>query len=378
MATCAQAVIHPADDFLFMTDYEKICDFENLYKAHKVARLSKRTTREVIDFEMNLAENLTTISDNLKNGTYQMSGYYSFMVHDPKDRVIHALHYRDRVVQHCICDEVLAPTLDKRLIFDNAACRIGKGTHFAMERLTGFLREFYHKHGANGYFLKCDIRKFFDNIDHVILKQKLQKVFREEKMLSLFYQIIDSYEKSPGKGIPLGNQTSQWFAIYYLDGLDRLIKEKLQIRFYSRYMDDCVLIHEDKEYLKQCLEIMQDYAENELHISFNEKTEVFPIKNGVDYLGWHFYMTDTGKVIRKVKQSTKVKYKRKLRYFQKAYAEDKIDLDDIKQVLSSYRSHLSFGHTYNLQKKVMGEFVLRRGENKDTVIIYEIDKIELF
>ena len=347
-----------------MTDYDKICDFGNLYKAHTVARLSKRTTREVIDFEMNLSENLTEISDRLKNGTYEMSGYYSFMVHDPKDRVIHALHYRDRVVQHCICDEVLAPTLDKRLIYDNAACRIGKGTHFAMERLSGFLREFYRKHGTDGYFLKCDIRKFFDNIDHEILKRKLQKVFKEEKMLSLFYQIIDSYEKSPGKGLPLGNQTSQWFAIYYLDGLDRLIKEKLQIRYYSRYMDDCVLIHEDKDYLKHCLDVMCDYAETELNLSFNEKTKIFPIKNGVDYLGWHFYMTDTGKVIRKVKQSTKVKYKRKLRYFQKAYAEGRTDLDEIKQVLSSYRSHLSFGHTYKLQKKVLGEFVLRRG-NKD-------------
>ena len=183
-------------------------------------------------------------------------------------------------------------------------------------------------------------------------------------MVCLFCQIIDGYEKSPGKGLPLGNQTSQWFAIYYLDGLDRLIKEKLQIRYYSRYMDDCVLIHEDKDYLKHCLDVMCDYAETELNLSFNEKTKIFPIKNGVDYLGWHFYMTDTGKVIRKVKQSTKVKYKRKLRYFQKAYAEGRTDLDEIKQVLSSYRSHLSFGHTYKLQKKVLGEFVLRRG-NKD-------------
>lgn len=129
-------------------------------------------------------------------------------------------------------------------------------------------------------------------------------------------------------------------------------------------MDDCVLIHEDKDYLKHCLDVMCDYAETELNLSFNEKTKIFPIKNGVDYLGWHFYMTDTGKVIRKVKQSTKVKYKRKLRYFQKAYAEGRTDLDEIKQVLSSYRSHLSFGHTYKLQKKVPGEFVLRRG-NKD-------------
>ena len=348
-----------------MTDYEKIYDFQNLYKAHTVARRSKRNNREVIEFEMNLAENLTMISDRLKNGTYEISGYYSFMVHDPKDRIINALHYCDRVVQHCICDEALAPVLDKRLIYDNAACRIGKGTHFAIKRLSGFLSDFYKENGTDGYFLKCDIRKFFDNINHEVLKRKLKKAFPEEKVFSLLCQIIDSFERSPGKGLPLGNQTSQWFAIYYLDGLDRLIKEKLQIRYYSRYMDDCVLIHKDKEYLKHCLKAMQAYAEKEVNLDFNEKTKFFPIKNGVDYLGWHFYMTDTGKVIRKVKQSTKIKYKRKLRYFQKAYSRNEIELEEINQVLSSYRSHLSFGHTYKLQKRVLGEFMLKKGERDD-------------
>ena len=143
-----------------------------------------------------------------------------------------------------------------------------------------------------------------------------------------------------------------------------MIKVKLHIKYYSRYMDDCVLIHKDKAYLKKCLEIIRNYAESELYLSLNAKTEIFPIKNGVDYLGWHFYMTDTGKIIKKVKQSTKYKYKRKLRYLQDAYSKDEIELKEIKQVLSSYRSHLSFGHTYKLQKKILGDFVLRRG-NKD-------------
>lgn len=256
----------------------------------------------------------------------------------------------------------LLPHLTKGLIYDNAACRIGKGTHFAIKRLSGFLSDFYKKNGAEGYFLKCDIRKFFDNIDHEILKQKLKKAFSEEKVFSLLCQIIDSFEKSPGKGLPLGNQTSQWFAIYYLDSFDRLIKEKLQIKYYTRYMDDCVLIHKDKEYLKVCLKSLQKYMNDELYLVLNEKTDIFPIKNGVDYLGWHFYITDTGKVIRKVKQHTKYKYKRKLRYFQKAYSKDEVKLEEIKQVLSSYRSHLAFGHTYKLQKKALEEFALGKGE----------------
>ena len=135
-----------------MTNYEKICDFHNLYKTHQAARRGKREIREVIEFEMNLAGNLTQISRELKNGTYKMSGYYSFMVHDPKEREIHALHYKDRVVQHCICDEVLAPLLERKLIYDNAACRSGKGTHFAMKRLNRFLHEFYKKWNRRIFF----------------------------------------------------------------------------------------------------------------------------------------------------------------------------------------------------------------------------------
>ena len=357
--SCTKAA-RPADGFMRMTEYKKICDFQNLYKAHKVARLGKRNVKEVIDFELNLAQNLTRISDSLKNRTYRMSGYYSFYVHDPKERKIHALHYIDRVVQHCICDEVLAPAFDRKLIYDNAACRIGKGTHFAIERVNGFLRAHNNKYGADGYFLKSDIRKFFNSIDHEILKQKLGRVFSDTCVLELLYQIIDSFEVTPGKGLPMGNQTSQWFAIYYLDGFDRLIKEKLQIKHYSRYMDDCVLIHPDKQYLQDCLVLMREFVKEELQLEFNEKTQVFPLRNGVDYLGWHIYLTETGKVIRKVKQQTKYRYKQKLKYFEHAYAHDLIKLENISQTLSSYRAHLSYGHTYKLQKRVLGKFVLKK------------------
>ena len=343
-----------------MTDYEKIWSFQNLYNAHRVARLGKRDVKEVIDFELSLSKNLTRISDSLRNRSYKMSGYYSFYVHDPKERKIHALHYVDRVVQHCICDEVLAPTLDRKLIYDNAACRIGKGTHFAIERVNGFLQAHYNKYGADGFFLKCDILKFFDSIDHDILKRKLARVFSDKDVLTLLYQIIDSFEVTYGKGLPMGNQTSQWFAIYYLDGFDRLIKEKLQIRYYSRYMDDCVLIHEDKQYLKDCLQQMTAYLQDELHLEFNEKTQIFPLRNGVDYLGWHIYLSETGKIIRKVKQQTKQRFKRKLRYMQHAYRKGQMDLPEIKQVLSSYRAHLSYGHSYKLQKKNLESFVLTK------------------
>lgn len=164
---------------------------------------------------------------------------------------------------------------------------------------------------------------------------------------------------TPGKGLPLGNQTSQWFAIYYLDEMDRLIKEKLHIKYYSRYMDDCVLIHHDKEYLRYCLEQMKLCAEK-LKIDFNEKTVIFPLKNGADYLGWHIYLAENGKIIRKVRQQTKYKYKRKLKYFQKAYEDGAVNLEEIHQVIASYHAHMSYGHTYQLRKKIMSEFVLQK------------------
>lgn len=283
-----------------------------------------------------------------------------FMIHDPKEREIHALHYVDRVVQHCICDEVLAPVLDKKLIYDNAASRINKGTHFAIGRVCDFLHSFYNKHKTNGYFLRFDFKKFFDSIDHETLKKKLMEVFDDTDFLELLFHIIDSYEVSPGKGLPMGNQTSQWFAIYYLDAFDRLIKEKLQIKFYSRYMDDGVIVHNDKNYLKHCMNILEDYARDELKLSFNSKTQIAPVRNGVDYLGWHIYLSETGKIIRKVKQQTKYRYKRKLCEMQKKYRRGEMELEEIKQILSSFHAHLAYGHTYKLKKKVLKDFVLKK------------------
>ena len=288
----------------FMYGYENMYSFQNLYKAHKAARLGKRDKTEVIQFEMNLSENLCELQRELEERTYRPHGYKHFMVYEPKARSIYAPNYADRVVQHCLCDNILMPKLEPRLIYDNAACRVGKGTHFSMDRLSGFIREFYRKHGTAGYFLKCDIKKYFDNISHDILKQKLSKVF-EPDVCTLLNRIIDSYEVAEGVGLPLGNQTSQWFALYYLDAVDRRIKEQLRIKYYVRYMDDFVLLHHDKEYLRHCLDEIRKVCRDELKIELNSKTQISPVKNGLDYLGWHFYLTDTGKVIRKLRKSNK-------------------------------------------------------------------------
>jgi retron-type reverse transcriptase len=347
-----------------MVGYEALCDFQNLYAAHKAARKGKRGKTDVIGFEMNLAENLCRLQETLQNRTYRHGGYYRFQVYEPKLRDIFAPRYADRVVQHCLCDNILAPALETRLIYDNAACRARKGTHFAMGRLTGFMTRFYRQHGTSGYFLKCDIRKFFDSIDHAVLKSRLARVFREPDLYALLCQIIDSYQKAPGKGLPLGNQTSQWFALYYLDLSDRLVKERLGIQYYTRYMDDFVLLHHDRAHLRECLARIGAACGDDLKLTLNHKTQIFPIKNGVDYLGWRFYMTDTGKIIRRLRRANKAAMKKRLKGLQSSYAEGRIDLDAVKSSMISTHGHLLYGDTYRLRKKVYGAMVFaHRGES---------------
>lgn len=336
--------------------YERLIEFENIYRAYRQSSKGKHHKNEVIQYEMNLHMQLWYLQERLKKRVYQPSGYHRFMIYDPKEREIQALSFADRVFQHLLCDTILRPYFEPRLIYDNAACRQGKGTHFALKRLEKFFHDHYKKYGSKGYILKFDIRKYFPSIDHEVLKEKLS-CFPDEEVKKLLYLIIDSYAAEKGKGLPMGNQSSQWFALYYLDKLDRLIKEKLRIKGYVRYMDDGVLIHESKEFLKECLRQMQELITEE-KLEFNQKTQIFPISQGVDFLGWHFYMTDTGKIIRRLRTSNKKRFKRRLKAFQKQYAQGTKTLDEITQSLNSYQRHLKYGHTWKLKKHVYKNFVL--------------------
>jgi len=334
-----------------MSDYDSVYDFLNLYKAHLAARRGKRNKTDVIRFEMNLAQNLCKIHEQLKSKTYFPHPYKHFMVYEPKARSIYAPDYADRVVQHCLCDNIIMPTLEPRLIYDNAACRKGKGTHFSLDRLSGYMRAFHRQYGTRGYILKCDIKKYFENIHHDVLKYKLMLIF-DVDTYNLLSNIIDSYHHTPKAGLPLGNQTSQWMALYYLDVVDRLIKEKLKIKYYVRYMDDFVLIHRDKNYLQYCLSKIRQLCGEQLFIELNQKTQIFPLKNGADYLGWHLYLTETGKVIRKLRTASKKRMRRRLKLLQYEFKTWKIDFNAVCRSMSSSHGHLIHGHTYKLQTKI--------------------------
>lgn len=342
-------------------DYGDMASFENLYNAHRAARKGKRDQKEVVEFEMDLAWNLQKLRGELMSGRYRPKPYKQFRIYDPKERVIHALQYRDRVVQHTLCDNVIQPYMERHLIYDNAASRIGKGTHFAMDRLDSFLHAFYQKYGTEGYFLKFDIRKYYDSIDHGILKKLLRKAFAEDKkVINLLNVFIDSYSLTDEKGLPFGNQSSQWFALYYLDGLDRLIKEQFQVKYYTRYMDDGILIHNDRKQLVSYLKDMEKYLIEERALEFNQKTQIIPLSQGVDYLGFHFYMTENGKVIRKLRASNKKRVKRKLKRFRHAYRNEIMAREEIERSLASYKGHLSHGDTYLLRKNLLEHLVLSK------------------
>lgn len=338
--------------------YGQLTDFGHIYQAYRRTAKGKHRKTEVIRYETNLHMELWWLCQRIDARRYRIGGYHKFMIYDPKEREIQALSFSDRVFQHLLCDNVLMPWMEPRLIYDNAACREGKGTHFALNRLEGFLREHYRRHGTRGYLLKYDIRKYFNSIDHEVLKRKLAG-FPDAEVRDLLYRIIDSYECTPGRGLPMGNQTSQWFALYYLDRLDRLIKERLRVKYYVRYMDDGVLIAGNKEELRGYLARMEEQVAED-GIEFNEKTQIFPISQGVDFLGWHLYLTDTGRVIRRLRTSNKKRFKKRMKAYQKGYAAGRVSLDEITRSVRSYNGHLMHGDTWHLRKHIYEKLVFTR------------------
>lgn len=318
-----------------------IFTFENLYNAHKKCRKSKQQKGEVIRFEINLAENIYKIIDEMINKKYNIGKYKQFIIYEPKKRLIEALPYKDRVVLACLCEHSIIPRLEKRLINDNVACRKGKGTTYGINRLEYFLKKEYLKENNNNiYYLKCDISKYFPSIDHEILLQKIKKTGFSKDEMWLLEKIISEQPNNINKGLPLGNQTSQWFAILYLDRIDRLIKEELKIKGYVRYMDDFILIHRDKSYLQYCLSKIKKICKEELKLELNEKTQIGKVYNGIDFLGFRHTLTSSGKVIRKLRLSSKKKMRRHLKILNKLKNEGLVDDNYVYQRKNAFYAHI--------------------------------------
>lgn len=331
-----------------MYKLEDFASFDKLLEAHYRARKCKRHKRDVVNFELNLAENITKLEQSLFDGSYRIKGYNKFMIYDPKEREIQALCYYDRVVQNSFCYNFLIPYYSKKLIYDNTACQKNKGTHFARKRLEKFMCDFFKKHKQNGYFLKIDIKKYFNNIDHEILKQKLGKIY-DKRIESFLYQIIDGYCHHEGAGVPMGNQSSQMFALLYLNGIDRLVKEKYKIKYYCRYMDDLIIIHHDKEFLKSLFADIKAEL-TKIKLCVNHKSEIIAIKNGVDFLGVRYRIINSGKVVKHMKTQSKKRMLARLKRLRSDFVKKRITKDDIKQSMAGFYGNIKKMHVNGIVK----------------------------
>lgn len=320
---------------------DEIFSFNNLYSAYKNCRKSKQHKGEVIRFEANLAVNLNSLNKELTTKIYKLGKYKKFYIYEPKKRLIEALPFKDRVVVRCFCDICLKPKIEKKLIYDNSACRKGKGTTFAIDRLHKFLSKEYLKGPNNNiYFLKCDICKYFPSINHVILIKLLEEIDFSDDEMWIIKKLIKEQPDNASIGLPLGNQSSQWFALLYLNKVDHFIKEQLQIKHYIRYMDDMILLHRDKKYLVECKKQIEKFCNDSLDLKLNEKTVIGMIKDGVDFLGYRHILGSTGKIIVKLRYSSKQRMKKHLKTINKLYNKGIVDDEYVNIRKNAFYNHI--------------------------------------
>jgi RNA-directed DNA polymerase len=258
-----------------------IADPANLRLAFWKAAKSKRIKADCRAFQEKLDENVTTLRAELLSGSVAVGEYHTFTIYDPKERTICAASFRERVLHHALMN-VCEPALDCAAIFDSYACRKGRGQQAAVQRAASYARQ-------HGWFLKMDIRKYFDSIDQTVLRRLLARKFKDAGVLHLCDRILASYQTAPGRGLPIGNLTSQHFANFYLAPLDRLIKEQLQRRCYVRYMDDFVVWGETAAELREVWRKVEAFLTTELGLKLKPNVILNRTDRGMDFVGYRIF-----------------------------------------------------------------------------------------
>jgi len=281
---------------------ESIAEPDNLRLAFLKASRGKRGKTEVLRFRERLDEQLSALSRELLAGEVDWGGYHTFQVHDPKERFIHAPAFRARVAHHAIMN-LCEPAFESYQIFDSYACRKNKGLDAGIDRASKFSR--------NGvWFLKMDIHKYFDTIDQPILIGQLRRRFKDPTVLRLFESIIGTYETAPGKGVPIGNLTSQFFANHYLGVFDHFVKESLRVEKYVRYMDDFVFWMADRTSLKKLAKTVTEYLAKQLSIEPKAPC-LNACRRGLPFLGFRVYPSGLPRLAGRSRQ----RFRRKLRMY---------------------------------------------------------------
>jgi len=339
--------------------FDKVCSFDNLYRSYLDARKCRRYRNYVLDFTWHFEKNLLELQNQLLDQTYCHGGYNEFIVHDAKKRHIKAAPFRDRIVHHAVCN-VIEPILDKGFIYDSYACRGNKGTHKAIGRLEKFIRrlELRSKDDERvAYCLQCDISKYFDNVDHQILKALLEKKIKDEKVVWLLDEIIGSSSNlkfgkdlfdSRKVGIPIGNLTSQLFANLYLNELDQFVKHQLREKYYLRYMDDFLILGFNKERLRQVKESISVFLRDKLNLTMHpKKVNIYPVDTGIDFLGYRIWTTH-----RLLRKSTVKRFIKRTRKYKKEVQSEVMDQASFNSSLQSWRAYAQHGDSWRLRERL--------------------------
>ena len=320
---------------------EDAVTFSELYKGLKKSCRNVRWKDSVTGYEANGLKNTYELRQSLLNGTYKISGYQRFRVHEPKEREIVATRIKDRQFQRSLCDNVLYPQVTRSFIRDSCACLRGRGVDDALDRLNVHLQRYYRKRGPNGWVLKCDIRHYFAETPHDVAKAAIRKRLTDKRAAFYTDQIIDSFGGSVGIG--LGSQVSQITELAVLDDLDHYIKERLRIRHYLRYMDDFILIHEDRAVLENALKVITEKLAA-LGLTLNGKTQIHPLKQGIIWLKWRFILTDTGKVIRRISRKSVTRERRKLKKMAALVKAGRIPPEALTESFVTWKAHAQRGN----------------------------------
>ncbi|MCW5849728.1 MAG: group II intron reverse transcriptase domain-containing protein [Anaerolineae bacterium] len=339
--------------------YPQICDFGNLVAAWRKARRGKRTTPAAAALEQALDVELVALQQELAAETYQPGPYRSFTVHEQKRRKISAAPFRDRVAHHALCN-VIGPIYERKFIDDSFANRVGKGTHKALDRCTHFMRRY-------PYVLQCDVEQFFPAIDHAVLKAILARTIADRATLGLCGKIIDSgagvltdeyamryfagddlFAAVRPRGLPIGNLTSQFWANVYLNEMDQFVKRDLKCAAYVRYVDECLLFHND---IRQLHTWRQAVIERlaALRLTLHEgPAQPHPVTEGVSFLGFTVYPTH-----RRLRRHKAVHARRRFKRLVADYAAGALSLADLQSHVRGWVNHARFGDTWGLRRSIL-------------------------
>ena len=274
-----------------------------------------------------------------------------FFVYEPKKRLVQAPAFVDKVVLHAVVDNILYEAITKSFIRDNFASQTGKGTNDGLMRLKQHMVDYYRreKRGTQGWILKGDVHHFFASIDHGKLKRKLKWLLEKRGVDPQIYDLLCVYIDTTD-GLPLGYQTSQLLALMFLDEFDHLMKEKYRLKYYGRYMDDFYVICPDKKRLQQILKDIRELM-GEWGLELNQKTGIFPLRNGIDFLGFHSYITESGAIVQKLRRDSIKRIRAKVKFWEQAYKRGEVTKEEILQSFGAWDAHAAYGDTHELRSK---------------------------